>query len=75
MTTQILVKKLSKEVLFLQKDMERIKKILFSTTRDIEGEYNPAFIKKMLTRMSSSKKSLYLFTNQKEFLHHVRSTK
>lgn len=74
MTTQTLIKKLDKEVSTLRKDMEAVKEMLLATYRDPEGEYRPAFVKKMLKRMAS-KGPVYSFTTKGEFLRHVRSAK
>ncbi len=54
--------------------MEEVKKVLLATYRDPEGEYQPAFIKKILKRMAS-KGPVYRFTTKEEFLRHVRSAK
>ncbi len=74
MTTQTLIKKIDKKVSTLQKDMEAVKRMLAATYRDPEGEYRPAFVKKMLKRMAS-KGPTYRFTTKEEFLRHVRSAK
>ena len=74
MTTQTLVRKLNKEVLTLRKDMEVVKNVLLATYRDPEGEYRPAFIKKLQKRMAS-KGPMYRFTTKEAFLRHVRSPK
>jgi len=74
LTTQTQVRKLNKEILTLRKDMEEVKKVLLATYRDPEGEYQPAFIKKILKRMAS-KGPVYRFTTKEEFLRHVRSAK
>lgn len=74
MTTQTLIKKIDKEVSTLRKDMEAVKEMLLATYRDPEGEYQSAFVKKMLKRMTS-KGPVYRFTTKEEFLRHVRSAK
>lgn len=77
MTTATLIKKLNKEVETLQRDVRDIKKALLlpvSSVRDPEGEYRPAFVKKVLRRMAS-KGPVYRFTTREEFLRHVRSAK
>lgn len=63
---------MNKEVSTLRKDMEVVKRMLAAAYRDPEGEYRPAFIKKMLKRMAS-KGPVYRFTTPEEFLRHVRS--
>ncbi len=74
MTTQTLVKKLNKDVSVLRKDMEVVKNLLLAGYRDPEGEYKPAFVKKMLKRMSS-RGTMYHFATKEAFLRHVRSVK
>ena len=75
MTTQTLIKKLHKEVSTLQKDMQKVKKtLLMMPQRDPEGEYRPAFVKKMLER-AQSKGPFYRFTDKESFLKYVRSKK
>lgn len=74
MTTQTIVKKLNKEISILRRDVEGMKKALFAVYRDPEGEYKPAFVKKMLKRMSS-RGTVHRFTTKEEFLRHVRSSK
>lgn len=74
MTTQTLVRKLNKDVSTLRKDMEVVKNVLLSTYRDPEGEYKPAFVRKMLKRISS-RGPVYRFTTKEAFLRYVRSAK
>ena len=73
MTTQTIVKKLNRDVEALQDDVKQVKKVLFSTLYDTEGEYKESFVKKILTR--SQKPSPYRFLDKKGFLKHVRSAK
>ena len=73
MTTQMLVKKLNKEVTILRKDMYHVKKFLFSSTQDPEGEYRKSFVKKILDR-AHKKGQIYQFVNKSEFLRNVRSS-
>ncbi|MBI3589744.1 MAG: hypothetical protein HY093_05040 [Candidatus Liptonbacteria bacterium] len=73
MTTQTIVKKLNREVESLQSDVRQVKKVLFSTLYDTEGEYKESFIKKVLAR--SKEPAKYRFTSKAEFLKHVRSSK
>ncbi len=75
MTTATLVKKLNKEVETLRRDVRDIKNALLlptSAVRDPEGEYRPAFVKKVLRRMRE-KGPVYRFTTKEAFLQHVRS--
>ena len=70
MTTATLVKKLNKEVATLRQDVRDIKKTLSlpaSVVRDPEGEYRPAFIKKILLREREPAK--YRFTTKSENPH------
>ena len=73
MTTQTLIKKLNKDISTLRKDIKEVKTFLMKP-RDPEGEYRPAFVKKMLER-AQSKGPFYLFTDKESFLKHVRSKK
>jgi len=73
MITQAIVKKLNREIETLQDDVKHVKKVLFSTLYDTEGEYKEYFVKKILTR--SKKPSPYRFLDKKGFLKHVRSAK
>ncbi len=69
MTTAMLVKKLNKEMETLRRDVRDIKKALLlpvSSARDPEGEYRPAFIKKVLAR--EKEVARYRFTTKKYFL-------
>jgi hypothetical protein len=52
-TTQVLVRKLNKEVMGLKNDMRQIKKLLVVSLRDSEGEYAKSFVVKMLGRAQS----------------------
>lgn len=74
MTTQTLVKKLSKDISTLRRDVEVVKNMILTTYRDPEGEYRPSFVKKMLKRMAS-KGPVHRFTTKEAFLRHVRSAK
>ena len=74
MTTETLVKKLEKEVSTLRKELQEIKNMVVTNYRDPEGEYRPAFIKKMLLR-EKSRGPFYTFTDKQSFLKHVRSGK
>jgi len=74
MTTQTLIRKIDKDVSTLRRDMEVVKRMLAASYRDPEGEYRPAFVKKMFKRMAS-RGPVYHFINKEEFLRHVRSAK
>lgn len=73
MTTATLVKKLNKKVETLQRDMRNIKKVVFAPISDPEGEYRPAFVKKILLREKESAK--YRFTTKKDFLRQLHGRK
>lgn len=73
MTTQTLVRKLNKEVSTLRKDVEVVKKMLFSGYIDPEGEYRPSFVKKMLKR--EKERPIYRFTTKEAFLKHIHAIK
>ena len=74
MTTQTLIRKIGKEVSSLRRDMEAVKRVLAVEYSDPEGEYRPAFVKKMLKR-AVSKGPVYRFITKEAFLRHVRSAK
>ncbi len=74
MTTELLVKKLNKEVGTLKREVNEMKKFFFAPLKDPEGEYKKSFIKKMLSR-EASKGPFYRFTDKESFLKHVRSKK
>ncbi len=66
MTTELLVKKLNKEVGHLRKDMFEIKKLVLAQVTDSEGKYRSSFVKKVLKR--SKEKPIYRFTTKENFL-------
>lgn len=72
MSTQILIKKLYREMGELKDDVRTMKRFLWSPLRDTEGEYRDSFVKKMLAR-SQSRGPLYRFTDRASFLMHVRA--
>lgn len=74
MTTQVLIKKLNREVTELKGDVREMKRFLFAPLKDTEGEYKGSFIKKILGR-SQSKEPFYKFLDKGSFLMHVRSKK
>ena len=73
MTTATLVKKLSKQVETLQRDMQSIKKVVFALPRDPEGEYRPSFVKKILAR--EKEPTTYSFTTNEDFLRQLHGRK
>lgn len=73
MTTATLVRKLNKQVETLQRDMQTIKKVVFAPISDPEGEYRPAFIKKILAR--EKEPATYRFTTKKDFLRQLHGRK
>ena len=70
MSTQLLVKKLNKEVIELKNDMREMKKLLVASLRDTEGEYTKSFVTKMLRRAQSNR-PLHRFTGKEAFLKKV----
>ncbi len=74
MTTQVLVKKLDKEVKGLKKDLREMKKFIFSPLKDEEGEYKASFVKKMLSR-AGEKGPFHRFSGKESFLRHVGAKK
>lgn len=73
MTTATLVKKLNKEIGILQKDIQEIKKVVFASVSDPEGEYRPSFIKKTLAR--EKEPATYRFTTKEDFLRQLHGRK
>ena len=74
MTTETLIKKLHKEVSVLQRDMREVKKTLLTMPQhDPEGEYQPAFVKKVFAR--EREKALYRFTTKEHFLKQFHGRK
>ncbi len=74
MSTQILIKKLNREVEGLKDDVREMKKFLFVPLRDSEGDYKESFVKKIFVR-SQSRGPFHKFINKESFLNHVRSKK
>lgn len=72
MSSQILIRKLHKEVGELRDDVRTMKRFLTSPLKDGEGEYRESFIRKMLAR-SQSRGPFRRFTTREAFLKHVRS--
>lgn len=74
MSTQLLFKKINKEVVELRDDVKEIKKFLFAPLKDPEGEYRMSFIRKMLSR-AQNRGPFYRFTGKESFLKHVSGKK
>lgn len=72
MGTQLLIKKLHREMGALRDDVRTMKRFLLSPLSDAEGEYRESFVKKMLAR-SQRRGPFHRFTNREAFLKHVRS--
>ncbi len=71
MSTEVLVKKLNKEVRDLRGEMNRMRKVLFQVVLDREGEYRKSFVQKVLRR--EKEKSLFRYTTKAGFLRYVRT--
>ena len=74
MTTQALIRKLNREIGILREDVREIKKMVLAPLKDSEGDYQPEFVKKILSRAQSSG-PFYEFTDKESFLKHVRSSR
>ena len=74
MTTQLLLRKLNKEVGSLKEEVREMKRLMFVLPRDTEGEYQKSFIKKITAREKED--ATYRFTTKEEFLKqfHERKT-
>lgn len=70
MSTELLVQKMNKEVEELKDNIKEIKKFLFNPFTDSEGEYQEAFIKKMILR-NQNRGTFYRFVDRNSFLKHV----
>jgi len=70
MSTDVLVKKLNREVGVLREEVNKMQKLLFQVVADTEGEYRPSYVKKMLLREKA--KPVFRYLNKKTFLDHVR---
>lgn len=74
MSTQLLVKKLNKDVKNLESSIKEIKKFLYAPIEDSEGDYKKSFVKKMLARAQNGG-TFYRFMDKESFLKHVNSKK
>lgn len=74
MTTQI-AEKIYKEVRGLRQETEFLKSAVLSILRDPEGEYKPAFVRRMLRIAAERPKKLYRFTTPENFVKHIRPAK
>ena len=72
MSTQVLGRKLTKEIEGLRDDIGEVRKIILEPSRDTEGEYSAYFVQKMLAR-SQNRGPFHTFTDKESFLKHVRS--
>lgn len=72
MTTQT-AEKIYHEVKELRKETSFLKKAVISLLRDPEGEYKPAFVRRMLKLAAERPKKLHKFTTQENFVKNIRS--
>ncbi len=70
MSTEVLVKKLNREVIHLRKDVGRLREVFFQVIADPEGAYRNDFVKKMLLREKETPR--FRYTTSAKFLQHVR---
>lgn len=73
MSTQLLVKKLNREVTDLRHDLSFLRELLLASVKDSEGEYRVSFLKKMLRR--EKVKPNYRFVNPRSFLKDIHAAK
>ena len=73
MTTQVLIKKLNREVGTLKEEVREMKKFLFTPFEDPEGKYKPSFVKKILAR--EREEASYRFTTKEDFLKQIYERK
>ncbi len=65
-------KTLEKKVRSIEKDIARIKSVIFGLSEiDSEGEYKSSFVKRIL-KNSKTKGGLVKYTNKKDFLKLIR---
>lgn len=72
MSTQVLIRRLHREMGALRDDLREMKRFLLSPLKDAEGEYRGSFVKKMMAR-SRGRGPFHRFTTREAFLKHVRS--
>ena len=51
MATELMVKKINKEIRTLRRDISQVKKLIFRAFPDLEGEYRTVFVKKIEKRV------------------------
>lgn len=66
MSTQVVIRKLNKDVAELKDDVRKMKKFIFATFQDPEGEYRPEFVKRM--KKAAKEKPTYQYTGRGSFL-------
>ena len=71
MSTDVLVKKLNREVSGLREELRRVRTEFLSALTDPEGAYRNAFVKKIREREREGAR--YRFAGKAAFLRHVRS--
>lgn len=69
MSTQLLIKKLSREVETLRRDVSEIKRAVLQTEQDPEGPYRVAFVRRMLARVKE--RPHHRFLGSRSFLEQV----
>lgn len=70
MSTDVLVKKLNREVAGLRLEIRRMREALLQSIADPEGEYRSTFVKKVLAR--EREKPRFRYAGRAAFLTHVR---
>ncbi|MGC8982107.1 MAG: hypothetical protein ACP5JU_04135 [Minisyncoccia bacterium] len=63
------LEKIYQEIKSLKKETQALKKLIFLTLKDSEGEYKNSFVKRILTKARSKPK--FKFTNKKDFLKQI----
>lgn len=70
MTTQVLVKKLNKEVAHLQKEISQLKSFAIGMiAQDEEGTYRPAFVREIIRALGE--KPRHIFRDKRSFLKQI----
>lgn len=70
MSTNVSVKKLNREVGALRGEVRRIRSLFLEVVADSEGEYRPAFVKKIISR--EQERPRFRSMSRVAFLKHVR---
>lgn len=71
MSTQVVIRKLSKDVAELKADVRKMKKFFLPPFEDPEGEYRPEFVRKM--KKAAKEKPTYQYVGRGSFLRLIKT--